>query len=104
MTTEYYPKRSGKDRRCGDNEECSEHSGMVERDNSMMAWVKGIFAMASIIGGLLSYSVLWQAPKLSYGITDVRNEITNIRRDMKEADCTLDKRVSGLEDVVYHKK
>ena len=83
---------------------CDDHSGMVERDNNMMTWQKGTFALMAFCAGLLGYSVLWQAPNIKLDVareiarlnmrdSEICNDVKNIQKDL----ATHDRRISLLE-------
>jgi hypothetical protein len=97
-------ERQGVGRRADDCEKCPDHSGMVEKDNSMLTWIKSVFAIVSIASGMMAYSVIWQAPKLNTSMAKIEERIDNIKTEMNSTDTALDRRVTGLEETVYKKK
>lgn len=93
-------ERQGVRRRADDCEKCPDHSGMVEKDNTMLTWIKAVFAGVTIASGLMAYSVVWQAPKLNTTMARIEERIDGL----KSRDVDHDKRISCLEAVVYKKK
>ena len=97
-------ERHGVGRRSEDCEKCAEHTGMVEKDNSMLTWIKAIFAVVTFASGLMAYSVMWQAPNITLSIVRMENRMEGLKTRLASADMILDKRVTCLEDAVYNKK
>ena len=98
------PERQGPGRRVEDCEKCAEHTGMVEKDNNMLTWIKAIFAVVTFASGLMAYSVMWQAPNITLSIVRIENRMDGLKDKLESADLLLDKRVTCLEDAVYNKK
>ena len=93
MTEKYGQPRSGHDRRAEPPEcasHCEDHSGRI-------TWERGITALLVFCAGMLSYSVMWQAPNIRF---EVAAQITELR--MKEQETinklnTLEKRTDNVD-------
>ena len=96
--------RQGTGRRAEDCGKCLDHTGMVEKDSTMLTWIKAVFAVATVASSLMAYSVIWQAPILNTSMARIEERIDGIKIEMKNSDASLDKRVTCLEKTVYEKK
>jgi hypothetical protein len=97
-------ERHGVGRREEDCYNCPDHTGMVEKDSSILTWIKAAFAAASVASGLMAYSVIWQAPSLNTTMARIEERMDGMKSEMKTSDDKLDKRVTYLEDTVFKKK
>lgn len=81
----YPQERSGKDRRKSATEctHCEDHSGRI-------TWERGVTSLLVFCAGLLSYSVLWQAP-------NIRAEVAAQIAEVKLKNQATDSKIQNLE-------
>jgi hypothetical protein len=100
---EHEQHREGTGRRAEDCGKCPDHTGMVEKDNTQLNWLKATFAVMTIALGMMSYSVVFQAPNIQTSIALINDRIDTVRSEMRTNDVELGRRVNTIESMVYQR-